>query len=298
MKSFLLFASLCFASHLFSQDTDFAPIGARWWHVQYNPAEPPDANVIYESEKDTMLGSLNYRKITETIHEFYFSDLSYEKDFSLFRQSADSIYYYDEFSESQKTYFSLDAEIGDTVKTFYMNPMPGYEYYFSLVTDKRDTLIAGETLKVFQLENISPTPEYYISEFTTIFIEKIGSIGLMMPELKYGAADLPYYGELRCYEDSVLGLVKFTVADCEYLLSNTDLSNKEFNIFPNPAHEYVFIKSEIQDLIVEFCNLQGERIRFYVNNNRIDISSLSPNLYFIKVFSDQKILGSQKFIKL
>ena len=79
-------------------------------------------------------------------------------------------------------------------------------------------------------------------------------------------------------------------------------AKKYYNIFPNPATDFLQIESsENEPITVEFLNTYGEKIEvFYLNHlsNRIlDISNLSPGVYFIKITSLKSVFF-KKILKI
>ncbi len=74
-----------------------------------------------------------------------------------------------------------------------------------------------------------------------------------------------------------------------------DLTGKKaFNVYPNPASEYIRINTKAQSLEVGIYNIAGQLVMSSVNETQIDISSLSGGLYFV----DAKVDGERVFQKL
>jgi hypothetical protein len=54
------------------------------------------------------------------------------------------------------------------------------------------------------------------------------------------------------------------------------------NIYPNPSQNYIVI-SGIKDFDYEIFSVKGEKIRNGNYSNRINVSTFSPGIYFIKI---------------
>ncbi|MGB9771089.1 MAG: S8 family serine peptidase [Candidatus Kapaibacteriota bacterium] len=94
----------------------------------------------------------------------------------------------------------------------------------------------------------------------------------------------------------------------QIFLENILLSNvrgkdieKTFNLYPNPASEYIYIDNPNSDMFFasfQIVNNLGEIVMEQkLNSNQIDISSLLPGVYSIRIFSKEKIYF-QKFVKI
>jgi len=90
---------------------------------------------------------------------------------------------------------------------------------------------------------------------------------------------------------------KVKIVDPGMGLSNQKISSNLFQFYPNPAKNHLLIKTnEVFDTIT-IIDMNGKSIKkIEGHENKVDISSLSPGVYFLKL-SGKKCLGSQKFIK-
>lgn len=76
-------------------------------------------------------------------------------------------------------------------------------------------------------------------------------------------------------------------------------NNKEFNVFPNPTKNNLYISTnDTSNYNVEISNTLGKKINSIINlkTNFIDVSNLSPGVYFVKISSDDKTVFLQKII--
>jgi len=83
---------------------------------------------------------------------------------------------------------------------------------------------------------------------------------------------------------------------------DTVLSNSSFNalqaiIYPNPAKDFVFIKTKSNSVLqAEVYDVLGTQLVFQkLNDNRLDISNLSNGLYLLKIIQDNAV-ASKKIV--
>ncbi|MEZ4908038.1 MAG: T9SS type A sorting domain-containing protein [Saprospiraceae bacterium] len=79
-----------------------------------------------------------------------------------------------------------------------------------------------------------------------------------------------------------------------YSIKSIDLEVDGINIYPNPAKEYLFIDIDKDYFNASILDSTGKIILDVKSNNQINISGLTPGVYFIKI-DNQKLY---KFIKL
>ena len=76
----------------------------------------------------------------------------------------------------------------------------------------------------------------------------------------------------------------------------------QISVFPNPASEFVVIKSDynLQDAIISLFDLNGKRVLNFKNsnnNNLVDISMLSAGEYVLRIISSDGSIYSTKILK-
>jgi hypothetical protein len=78
--------------------------------------------------------------------------------------------------------------------------------------------------------------------------------------------------------------------------NSVENSSNNYNIFPNPANDFINIKTDKKIIDIELYN-NYERIKVLKNKKIINISELSPGIYFLKISTvDSNIIS--KFIKI
>ena len=85
-------------------------------------------------------------------------------------------------------------------------------------------------------------------------------------------------------------------------LSTEIYSLDQITVFPNPADNYITIKSDynLEDAIISLFDLNGRRVLNYKNssnNNIVDISSLSDGEYILRVILSEGGIYSTKVLK-
>ncbi|UXX79713.1 T9SS type A sorting domain-containing protein [Reichenbachiella carrageenanivorans] len=77
---------------------------------------------------------------------------------------------------------------------------------------------------------------------------------------------------------------------------SVSFSNQSLVLFPNPTSKTLNIQSDIQASSVEAYNTSGKRTHLAIQNQQIDVSSLQPGIYILKIISNVGVTQS-KFIK-
>lgn len=84
----------------------------------------------------------------------------------------------------------------------------------------------------------------------------------------------------------------------DFAVNNTEFITEPITIFPNPANDYLTIKSNEQWDNFTLTDLTGKIILaiFSGTENNIDVSFVSPGIYFAQLKSKQMILETRKII--
>ena len=72
-------------------------------------------------------------------------------------------------------------------------------------------------------------------------------------------------------------------------------------VFPNPANDYIAVKSDynLDDAIISLFDLNGRRVLNYKNssnNNLIDVSKLSSGEYILRLITSETIIFTKKIL--
>ena len=85
-------------------------------------------------------------------------------------------------------------------------------------------------------------------------------------------------------------------------LSSEIYSLDQITVFPNPADDYITIKSNynLDDAIISMFDLNGRRVLNYKNeedNGIINVSGLSAGEYILRIITSEQDIYSKKIIK-
>lgn len=100
------------------------------------------------------------------------------------------------------------------------------------------------------------------------------------------------------YFDYNFPIVTNTVSTVFTSLGVSDIGKNKFTIYPNPAKSIINITSPNNEIInsISIYNVVGQKLITSINQNSIDVSSLSKGSYFITIETD-KGKGILKFLK-
>jgi len=82
-------------------------------------------------------------------------------------------------------------------------------------------------------------------------------------------------------------------------VSNVDIDESTFNLYPNPANDFIDIETDFKNCYFSVFDVTGKlmlRKNIYQNKTRIDLSNYANGFYFIQLQSDDRMI-TKKFIK-
>jgi hypothetical protein len=80
----------------------------------------------------------------------------------------------------------------------------------------------------------------------------------------------------------------------------TEKINKEssaIQIFPNPANNMISVSAPVKILQITLYDLAGKIVLVKSHSNSIDVSSLSSGIYIAKIYNEDGIISTSKFVK-
>ncbi|WP_133121636.1 T9SS-dependent choice-of-anchor J family protein [Chryseobacterium sp. PMSZPI] len=95
---------------------------------------------------------------------------------------------------------------------------------------------------------------------------------------------------------SMLMLDTIRITRQQVLATSEVISDNQLGIYPNPASDYVFLKSKSKITKAEVFDIVGRKMNTGFNENRVDVRNLKSGAYMLKVTSENKTY-SQKIIK-
>lgn len=206
MKTILVFLLILTNCLAYSQ-TEWAPIGAKWYYTNPNyDYSPPSSSVIqcvnFESLKDTIIGQKSCRKISVR----YCRNSAKIGDLFL-HQNKDSIFYYN--GEGFSLLYNFSAKLGDTIvvhdKKF--KPIPAFLSYQDSIEYFKYKIVGLDSIDIggkwYRRQHVaSLKPGYWgFKRYPAYITEKIGSINYFLGR-SGGMYPEQAIGTLRCYHDS------------------------------------------------------------------------------------------------
>lgn len=94
-----------------------------------------------------------------------------------------------------------------------------------------------------------------------------------------------------------------TIDNLMLMFTNTTLATNEtspakaeISIYPNPASDFITVKSDSQIKNVEVYDVSGKKLNTYINTDKISVKSLLPGTYLMSIETKEGKI-SKKFIK-
>ena len=116
-----------------------------------------------------------------------------------------------------------------------------------------------------------------------------------------GIFEYSFYS-LRCYEDSVVGLLNFTNDDCDYLIPlHTDEENEStaISVFPNPVKDWLRIESDRPIQTIRILNIKGREVLNEQGLNSTVLAkriNLVAGIYILEIESESGKVHFQKLL--
>jgi len=284
IQLFFLSIIILFNHDQIHSQIEFAPIGAEWQYDAYFGWLGPGVSHI-EVVGDTIINDLEYKIIKDraiTENEEFIGE-------RFVRQNGVDIYEYWNQSGEEIFVFKTYMEVGETIEFPRLFGNSELE-----VVEVNMLQINGNEVRKHVIQGMR-----YDVIFETIIYDRFG------PEhgMFYDWLGSPSDGDdlyLRCYRDDQIGQVNLFDVDCDEGITNS-LHNisSEIRIFPNPASSYLFIDSEAQTIEGDFVtviSISGNKKLIYLNDQKLDISSLQPGMYFGRI-NDSDKPGFFRFVK-
>ncbi len=286
MKKILFITITFFISiNAFCQN-DYIPLidTNRVWSIYYYP---PGASFLYQL-KDTTV-------VNDTVYHNFQVDITHPKSYKhgggLLREdtSTKKVYIREGRGLSEYLLYDFGINIGDTVD------------YQKLGISK----FVVDTIETYELLNGSERRKWTLHEIeggwdqTVHWIEGIGSITQELFRPGGDDGSTLYSILLCCYENDELVYMNNAYDTCHIPYTNVEkLVEEKYAIFPNPASDKIFVKSDNIKQI-KIYNIHGKllhsgKIR---KENYIDISHLPSGLILVRLFTYSNEVINYKIIK-
>lgn len=288
--------------------TTFAPLGAQWHHdMQYG--------VFREIVTgDTTINGMLCTKVEQKALEDYkwyalglkVNDL---RDL-FFTSNSDTVFIYNDYKMQFTPVYVFNVLAGDTVTLPVFPPLAGglntgiADSTFSVLVDSvKLEVYDTTTLKTIYTHPVSGANQFKFT-YNGAYAQKLGCVngGLIpvcigCPVPTSDAIQFPT--GIRCYNDSAYS-VKLTSGDCaKGIKVSVEAASAEqaINIYPNPAHDKLYIKGIKGSAEVSIYNSYGQPvINAQLSDNSLDVSMLPSGIYYLHLAGEQTN-ATARFIK-
>ncbi|KAA5537364.1 PKD domain-containing protein [Taibaiella lutea] len=208
---------------------------------------------------------------------------------------------------SVKLVASNNGGTDSVTKTNYINVVPSIFVPDADFAADVTNAIKNQTVVSFtDLSQHLPTSWYWTITPNTFVYQNNGNSTVQNPKVIFTAAGT-YTIKLKATNDlgsdSATKTAYITVTNGTTTGIKEQTLNKVLNVFPNPADNYLNfeLQAGVKIQSVTIMNLEGKVVKIYNNlkDNKINISSLSKGIYFLKMeFEKEHKAEFRKFSKL
>lgn len=207
--------------------------------------------------------------------------------------SAKKVYYIKPFLSTEKLLYDFNLQVGDTI--YGELEAPG---------SAKDTVIAIDSVEAWGSGGGWVKRWFINSCYNIYIIEGVGSnYGLI--ETSPGCGPDNGERDLMCMVGFIPtgSYIYPAITDCDMITTTNSIEEKEnIELFPNPSSgkfilnmDYVFLSKKSK---IEVYNIVGELIlEKQITSNEVDLSSFSKGVYFLKIYSEEKVYSEKVIIE-
>lgn len=301
MKAMLFFAAILWSFTGYAQ-SDFAPVGAKWYYNYDDGSAPlygPAYYDVYESVGDVSIGGEQMRMIIGKAWRKYTGQLQ-PIDTIYVSATPDTVYYYHKYFQKKVPLLVFNVQAGDTIK-FYdpWYPRSGFDsVWHSVVDSVRTFTLNGRSLRRVY------THELYggcCSFWGRGYAEMLGSFDYFTHLM---AARIPEDPKgLRCYTDAQLAYHTDTFA-CDAHPPALDVSNADvplaWQISPNPVSEKIKLRGTTNSSFDYTLYSAEGRLQLSgsaVAPADVDIAALPAGLYWLRLRVGEAVYSQRVVIQ-
>jgi hypothetical protein len=273
---------------------EFAPIGSVWHYDQGTPNPTLITFETIESISDTIINTINCRKLIRTSR---YAGIPQTSELFMY-SSNDSVFYYanNEFN----LLYNFSAATDDTVTLGYFTNHDGSP--LKMIIDSTGSITINGHVRKIQ----------YVTCGDGISIEFGGSVisGIGNSEYMFPRPDGYTDGPLRCYNDSNTGLFinqnhpdnGWNFQDCEQTITGIEENSQSrmIDIFPNPSTSLITIFRIDTKTNYLFYDYLGRLIKqgYVLPSESINVSDLPGGIYSILLINNKIKTISRRIIKV
>ena len=289
---------------------------------QYVPF--PEGNAVwsekysYENWVPTYYYLNCYDKVSLTVEDTIINSRIYKKLY-LFNDSVfninNAIYLGGIREENKKIYYLGDTihygkplDCTNEVLLYDFNLNVGDTFYFGL--PQTDSLICNNSywnVVVISIDTINLgnklRKRFIFNDYTTQWIEGIGNVnGLLLSIPPWIPGSVPQ-GSLICFkQNDTIVYFNSNFSECMPLnINENNVMNENILVFPNPANDYLIIKSGItQPFTYQLYNIQGilqKEGEVTASQSEINVADLPRGMYILKILTEKQIMTRKIVLK-
>lgn len=296
-------------SSLFSQNYIPFPTSNASWIDSENCQENH-----YQISGDTVINGNTFHKLNMT-YKYYQMDQWGDCDYYSYRiqsypyqyigsfrndSAAKKVYFLPKDSTNEKLLYDFNYSLGDTLRPTYSRSY-NFNHPNPLVVTKVDSiLILGIYHRTIGF--ISCPTSYFGSSDTLQLIEGIGSNSGLFSS--YNICN--YYvraSRLYCHRQNGQIVFSDTYGNCNLISSieNAVIDKSTISVSPNPAHNFVKVKSDGNIKGISIYDIAGKQLSFIENpgqSSSLDVSGFQSGIYLIRFqLEDGKIVAKKLIIQ-
>ncbi len=291
----------------FAKGQVFAHPGATWiFHAGYVPWTCYATDERWEYVGDTVFFGMAAKdvKITsKTSYTYPPSTYSTSQFHHYFHVSGDTVSIFNDNDSTWQELYNFSLQIGDTTQSplanclnVWANCPDSIPYQCpAIVADTGHATIGGQSLRYYTLK-FRPGPDTTMN-FQTYY-ERIITTGYWYPTDNYWCGILVECSGLGfvCYKDDGMFTDSLCIDQTWFeTLALEDEKGSLVKISPNPVQNILFIEAfEPFTEKLSVFSIDGRIIQIFQPNNSIDLSHLSPGLYFL---TNESRTWCRKFVK-
>ena len=159
--------------------------------------------------------------------------------------------------------------------------------------------IHGNHFFITSIDGITPPANMLGRKDVVLIAPQGGTATLITKYEDFNDPVMPYmyHCHILSHEDNGM-MGQFIINPSTASVSEISNADNSILVYPNPANDLLTIQinSTLENFIVEITNTLGERVFVTTNNNKINVSSLSKGIYFVKIYQGNKTQMT-KFVK-
>jgi hypothetical protein len=297
----VLFCIVC-PSFLFAQTVNhFENENSRWFVTEsyihanlQNPSFVDTVTTIYGFQGDSVLSNETWFKMFSTTDTTFTNNLEFQ---GLLRSSNGLVIFQDTAS-TVDTLYDFNLEVGDSM---LFNFYDMYLEYLKVETVDSIEINSQMFKQIHFSEPLILSAFAYVSE---VWIENIGSVhGPLFPSRpRFTSSESPAALDLTCTETNFTPFYQNSIYyQCYYsvILDTKELTRTDFNIYPNPVTETLFIQQQGQYGQFYIRDILGHEVlsgSLQSNKQSVDISQLKTGIYLVTVILENATL-TKKILK-